>query len=304
MSSSSWLRQLTHNGLNRARVNAGGSEKPLASRRRRSTACIVSIIIPVLLLGGLPAYMHRERAGTPGGFSDAPVSRLLTTVVGPRRMTSHYSAHNCTSAQFLDAVAGIKVNPTGSSAVLPTNYTFAPSAFQFSFQWPGTCPRPHIYSQAEACDLLGAFGGVLLRGDSLTRHLSSALMIILKGKRDGAVNRMHDVCWGDRMFDDRNDCRKAAIASSTDATFNSEPLCGGGVQFLYQPGLCPVEPVRYITEYLRWRSGLGTRTSGLSTVILQAFGLHCGLDAHIPVFGVLKPLLAHAAHSFPGPLPL
>ncbi|BGP03498.1 hypothetical protein NBRC10513v2_007229 [Rhodotorula toruloides] len=229
---------------------------------------------------------------------------LLRTVVGGRKRDTQYYGKGCSSTEFLAAVADIHVNPDGASRNPPTDATYSLDSFDYSFRLP-RCPQPHVFSRAEACDLLeNGYGGILLRGDSLMRHLTNALFLILRDRPDGAVQdpESRKVCWGDRMFDDKKDCRKVALFDTQDPLLDAEPVCGGKVWLRYEQLPCPVEPSRYVPTYLDWRDRMPPSRSGLSPAIIQSFGLHCHFLPFIPRFGIFKPLFAHAATAFPRPL--
>ncbi|BGO95669.1 hypothetical protein NBRC10512_007365 [Rhodotorula toruloides] len=228
----------------------------------------------------------------------------LRTVVGGRILGPQYHSKGCSSTEFLAAVADIQVDPDGASRNPPTDATYSLSSFDFSFRLPH-CPQPHIFTRLEACDLLeNGFGGVLLRGDSLMRHLTNALFLILRDRPDGAVQdpEARQVCWGDRLFDDKKDCRKVALFDTQDLLLDGEPVCNGKVWLRYEQLPCPVEPSRYVPTYLDWRDQMPPSRSGLSPAIIQSFGLHCHFLPFIPRFGIFKPLFAHAATAFPRPL--
>lgn len=68
------------------------------------------------------------------------------------------------------------------------------------------CPDPHVFTPQETCDLLGSFGGIFLRGDSLVRHLSQALMFLLTNSLD-IVSDHQDDCFGEGLFSHGRQCR-------------------------------------------------------------------------------------------------
>lgn len=42
-----------------------------------------------------------------------------------------------------------------------------------------SCPPLHVFTPAEACDLLSAFGGLYISGDSLQRQLAQGFFLLL-----------------------------------------------------------------------------------------------------------------------------
>ncbi|KAK4049346.1 hypothetical protein OIO90_005475 [Microbotryomycetes sp. JL221] len=231
-------------------------------------------------------------------FSSRPPMR---TVVGPRTDGARYGG--CTSTEFLDTVARLRVKNGGLAQDPPDNNTFEISDFDYSFDWPdGTCPRPHIFKSDDACDLVEAFGGLYMRGDSLTRHLSNALFMILRDRPDGAVYAQQDHCTGDTMFVEKG-CWGSGIRDSQQTRLPlPEPICSGKTWIFYEGMACPVAPSRYVPTYLDWRSRLNSNASALSTVVIQNFGLHCKMWSWMPLLGAFKPLLAHAQSAYPRPL--
>ncbi|KAL8287455.1 hypothetical protein RQP46_003313 [Phenoliferia psychrophenolica] len=223
------------------------------------------------------------------------------TIVGKRSLGPHHTS--CTSAEFLDAIAQTRVNPDGLAALAPANRSFALDEFEFSFDWPkeSKCEPPHVYTSEEACDAMGAWGGVTTNGDSLSRHLVNALFILLRDRPDGAVWREGDKCQGDRVFDDRDNCRFNMVAHTRLASL-PEPVCGGKIEFKHSEFCCPVDPEGIITRYQEWRSGASTDKSSLSTIVINSFGLHCRLLPAVSLLGALKPFQVFAASRFPRPL--
>lgn len=124
--------------------------------------------------------------------------------MGPRRFPNLYQG--CTAGDFIEAIGRARIRPTGRSrkAGYAPSDPQNPDAidwrsFELSFDSEHTlrapigcalrtlavdgCPAPHIFDSSEgtclydlcgdahpdgtpACDLLSAFGGVLVRGDS------------------------------------------------------------------------------------------------------------------------------------------
>jgi len=78
-----------------------------------------------------------------------------------------------------------------------------------------------------------------LTGDSFGRHLYSALLMILRGRIDGAVTDFETTsdCRGEHMFDDGKLCR-TRVAFDTMAGY---PVCGGRAQLFYS-AMCVFSP--------------------------------------------------------------
>lgn len=117
---------------------------------------------------------------------------LPATRVGPRSFSPQYYQQwgGCDSTQLLEALGQSQISPQGRSRKIDrANYTHLtlPPDFQYSFDLPG-CPAPHVYTTAEACDLVESFGGIFLRGDSLVRHLQTALLMLLVSEEHSALH--------------------------------------------------------------------------------------------------------------------
>ncbi|KAM0752701.1 hypothetical protein T439DRAFT_286525 [Meredithblackwellia eburnea MCA 4105] len=243
-----------------------------------------------------------EQGSTP--VSSASSKHL--TVVGERAHQPQYFGQGCTSSQFLEAIRGVKVHRGGLAHVMPANRSFALDDFEFSFEWPTTCPPPHVFSSEEACDLMSAFGAFVTSGDSLTRHVVNALMIVLRDSPHGAIHNpnLFETCQGDAQFDDAGkSCRLWAVADSHLKSL-PEPVCGGKVRFAHFEHPCPVDPTGFVPRYLSWFHQFPAEARALSPVFLNSFGLHCGMKPSISLLGVIKPLLQYASRTFPRPITL
>lgn len=111
-------------------------------------------------------------------------SRAITRV-GVRQFTPrYYTSSSCTSAQFLSSLSRARISQSGRSRTVNLSYVEEPTPslslppFEYSFALGG-CGQPHVFDQAEACDLVEAFGGIFMKGDSLVRHVHYALMMLL-----------------------------------------------------------------------------------------------------------------------------
>lgn len=126
----------------------------------------------------------------PAAVGEESTKEPLRTRVGPRQFPSLYPIDRCNAAQLLASLEQATISPDGlsrSAYPKPPPRNMDLSSFRFSFDCESrasvsckgvvtdptsvpNCPTPHIFTAAEACDLLLAFGGFLLRGDSLVRH--------------------------------------------------------------------------------------------------------------------------------------
>jgi hypothetical protein len=169
----------------------------------------------------------------------------------------------------------------------------------------------HLYTAAEACDLLQGFGGLFLRGDSFVRHVVNALFIVLRERNDGAVEREGERCRGNAMFDDRYvlsykvfcdtadplptyrkaHCRENSII---DSQALAEPICGGDAFLYFDMGAWGAQPQHLsLTIYEQWLNLRPVHKKMLSPVFVEGFGLHNRLDASTAILGAFSfaPLL-------------
>lgn len=204
---------------------------------------LVSLAVNAILIPlQLPSLLRR-----PLGKETAAFDR---SVVGVRALSPRYQG--CSSSELLQSMARIVLDPETQSKLRSSNLTYEPQDLEFSFQLPGPCPQPHVYTQEEACDLLErGFGGLFMRGDSLMRHFVNAMFIILRGSRSGAVEdpEASKVCWGDRMFDDRESCRVLGIGNSQTTTV---PVCNGQVYLAFEHGTVPGDPAGFVPRFQSW----------------------------------------------------
>lgn len=129
---------------------------------------------------------------SPFTISSAPWQhrQSITTVmrVGGRNLApQYYSASRCTSTEFLTSLSIARIRDDGASRAIDrivrdgignTTESLTLPHFEYSFDLQG-CAKPHVFTSEEACDLVQSFGGLFLKGDSMVRHLHTALMMLL-----------------------------------------------------------------------------------------------------------------------------
>ncbi|CAJ1949223.1 unnamed protein product [Cylindrotheca closterium] len=127
-----------------------------------------------------------------------------------------------------------------------------------------------IWTKDEACQLLKSrnITKIQLIGDSLIRHLSQSLVIILKGDYDFQFGRKD--CFGDRAFSEKG-CRGFGVTS---ACYDDEVKKSGGILIKYE-----------ITEPVNWRiPALETahhfRSNRGSTLFFYGIGNHPATAQH------------------------
>lgn len=86
------------------------------------------------------------------------------------------------------------------------------------------------HTSAEECDLLGAFGCLTTHGDSLTRHMMTALFNILRDGPDGGVSQNGERCRNHKLFDDKDGFAKSVVSDALgQAPALPDPVCSGRV---------------------------------------------------------------------------
>lgn len=194
-------------------------------------------------LPDLPATLALNLASSASSLPPTPIitppPSFNRTVVGSRKFGPLYVG--CSSSELRRAISDIRVNMDGAARVIPPTQSEDIADFKYSFDWPEGCPRPHVFTSAEACDLVGAFGALTTSGDSYTRHLVGALFIILRNRADGAVwnPEVSAQCRGDHMFDDGKACRHW-IVDDSHSPHLAEPVCGGNVRMMHHEVTCVV----------------------------------------------------------------
>lgn len=196
----SLTRHLAEMPIRRRSVDAGYSKLPLQdngsyppsspaplSTSQPSRRPIIWFALGVFTLAVLSlASLHPRSLEQLKRLSRYTLARQQKTAVGPRSYQHLYQGCNLTEL-LLDLKESTIKDDAPSKAVNfsmepydPTNNA-PPSFAGFSFDM-NTCPPPHVFSQEEACDLIGGFGALLLSGDSFMRHVWDALLIFLTGK--------------------------------------------------------------------------------------------------------------------------
>ncbi|GAA6034739.1 hypothetical protein JCM8097_001146 [Rhodosporidiobolus ruineniae] len=272
----------------------------LAAARRRQTHYFLALVV-VLSLALLRTFLSSPPSLSSVSFLSsssssalaAPPPKPLTlhpTLVGPRPLTApnHTSLYTqCTADELLHSLKGAKIRPDGPSR-FPNNTkptSVAVERIDWSFELPAeernemgevvqkACGKPHVYSAEEACELLSAYGGLFLTGDSYARHILTALLIILRDRNDGAVvdYTSTDDCRGEQVFDDGKLCRNRIVGDTA-----LQPVCGGKARLKYVWFLRPDQPTasQLLQQFTDWRYDLTSEMQALSPVFLDAIGVH------------------------------
>ncbi|GAA5824400.1 hypothetical protein JCM11251_000406 [Rhodosporidiobolus azoricus] len=239
------------------------------------------------------------------------VPALSSVIVGPRTLPPQYYSQPdaCNSSQLLAAISRARIRQDGASRsvdyTVPQDFhSLRGDGFRFSYDLEKEgCRAPHLYEREEACDLLKAFGGVMLRGDSFVRHVVNALFILLSGSNGGAVMEEGERCRGNAMFDDRKaHCREKSVTNSQTMP---QPVCGGDAHIFFDYASWGAQPSHLLlTAYDQWRWNLPAHKSILSHVYIAGFGLHHHLNTRTGILGFIRPFLSRSATLFPRPIGL
>ncbi|BGP17653.1 hypothetical protein JCM10213_001306 [Rhodosporidiobolus nylandii] len=244
-------------------------------------------------LPSLPSSSH----GTP--------RTLHPTLVAPRPFYAPDGRAlytSCTADELLASLKTAQIRPDGASRfpnfTTPEDVTLRPLEWSFGFggiEGGKVCELPKVFSPQEACELLSAFGGVYSTGDSFSRHFHSALLMLLRGRIDGAIRdyRETDDCRGDRLFDDGKLCRQR-IVTDTDA---DEPVCGGAASLMFLQTYRP--DAASFSTFHAWRSRLPRRLQLYSPLYLTGLGSHFDFDTSPLVPTYFDELFSSLSHSFP-----
>ncbi|GAA5982886.1 hypothetical protein JCM11641_002617 [Rhodosporidiobolus odoratus] len=244
-------------------------------------------------------------------YSSRPLV-LPPTLVGPRPLTaSHGRAlyDSCTAEEFLEAIKGSKVREDGASRTIdmsPVQSLEVPR-LNFSMDFPDTsrCAPPRVYNQAEACELLGSFGGIYMLGDSYIRHVYTALLILLRDRLDGAVvdYLKTDDCAGEHMFVEAETCRIRVPEDTLNVPSDVPALCGGKVHMRWLLRWDTAGGrLTDIADYATWRSRLPSPLQSHSTLFLEGYGLHFSYDFPLSIPWLSRLSTFISSTSYPRPI--
>lgn len=146
--------------------------------------------ISLLLLAVSTLTLLRTSNGS-FSFRSSSLSRPLAlppTLVGPRPVTAPDGLplyDSCSTEEFLDAVKRATVREDGKIKSIDyakeiVDIELPPVEYSFDFPADSKCKAPKIYSQEEACELLGAYGGCVfpfLKSFSPSLTLLSSLVV-------------------------------------------------------------------------------------------------------------------------------
>ncbi|GAA5982904.1 hypothetical protein JCM11641_002622 [Rhodosporidiobolus odoratus] len=213
----------------------------------------------------------------------------------------------CTADELLLSIKGAVIRPNGASR-FPNNtrqesVELKPLVWSFDLPSGGAsadgsaakdCGVPKVYSQVEACEILSAFGGLYIAGDSFGRHVLSALLIILRDRIDGAVRDFATTedCRGEQAFDDGKLCRNR-IPFDTSVEMPD----------VFAPNR-PFPTARVIQSFNSWRGSLSKHSQRLSPVFITAIGSHFDYKASDLFPDYIPSIISYLDRQYPVPLNL
>ncbi|GAA5839055.1 hypothetical protein JCM9279_002578 [Rhodotorula babjevae] len=274
----------------------------------RRAAFLLAALTLCTFLALSPARARLSSSVLPSSWRARPPV-LPQTRVGPRRFPSLYHGRGCTSSELIAAVARSRIRKDGLS-----RFPYEPpagrgpsafdlDAFSSSFDLDG-CPAPHIFSPAETCDLLSAFGGVYTRGDSLMRQFTQGLFLLLANSFDLMRVPMRK-CVGEGIFTEGKACKGNSVFDSAELA----TVCGEqeGPFTIYDQfwgfGKEANTSASFLHDkYRTYVDALPERRKGFSPVLVLGVGIHSAwnvsetLDLHV------SPFLAAISSSLPRPL--
>ncbi|GJN93792.1 hypothetical protein Rhopal_006850-T1 [Rhodotorula paludigena] len=185
------------------------------------------------------------------------------------------------------------------------------SSFTFSYDVEG-CPAPHIFSPAEACDLLSAFGGVFTRGDSLMRQFTQGLFILLSNSF-AIANDPDRLCTGNSIFTNGKHCKTVSIFNSRELEHvcSEEPFVAYDQiwKFSHEQGV--QDKVEHhagwimdlLNGYQTFVSSVPANRRRYSPVSVVSDGIHYGWRVNATLEMHLLPFLSNTSSANPRPIP-
>merc|ERR1711939_5820 len=243
--------------------------------------------------------------------------RALQTRVGPRSFAPLYPHTACSAHQLIDAVGLAHPRDDGPSRLpfVPANESDLAqvdlSALTFSFD-PVGCPPLHVYSSEEALDLLSAFGGVLIRGDSIMRQLFQGLEISISETLD--LSNDPEQCNSERLFTSSKYCKSVSFNDTSEITLDRDPRIhyetiwgiDGDLEWKLHGGLAPEKvdkaKVNLIEEYDSFLSSVSEQQRRLSPVFIHSTGVHYDWRTEVLRDVHIVPFLNHTSTASPRPV--
>ncbi|GAA5829994.1 hypothetical protein JCM11251_006837 [Rhodosporidiobolus azoricus] len=295
--------------------------RSLDKRQLRYTLILLALFLIIFYRTFISSIPLSPRISSPtlSQTHNNTLPRILSpTLVGPRPRTAPDGKPlyaECSADELLLAIKGAVVREDGPSRFpnatkqesvaikqLPWSFDLA-EVPDDSGQGTKSCGVPHVYTAEEACELLGAFGGIYNTGDSFSRHIHHALLIILRNRNDGGVvdYETTDDCREEQAFSESLLCRFRVPADTELA-----PVCGGLAHMHYVWWLRPELGVadEMLKQYTLWRASLPKQSQALSPVFIPSIGVHFNYTAEQLFPEWLPKTLDYFSRQYPVPLHL
>ncbi|KAM0752174.1 hypothetical protein T439DRAFT_379278 [Meredithblackwellia eburnea MCA 4105] len=297
---------------------------------RRLKLILLLLVFSLSLISLAPRYsIHLTPPHLPSSFLQSPHAQnaqklknpLLKTRVGKRKHSGFYHGKGCNSTELMDSLRLATIRDDGPSrfeGTSPTSNKLNLDNFEFSFDLP-SCPQPHIFTPHETCDLLSSFGGIFLRGDSLVRHLSHTLLMLLTDSLD-IVRSDDDECTGEDLFTNGRKCRLASFFDSDESgdvcdekafvkyeqvwRFIVAPyklMKRNKLKYPAEEYPSPDNPVGNLTNFL---NTIPQRRRQYSPVVLLSSGIHFDFRTEDAVDYHLAPYFRNTSSMEPRPISL
>ncbi|GAA5840203.1 hypothetical protein JCM11251_005945 [Rhodosporidiobolus azoricus] len=306
-----------------ATVTKRGSFVRQLDRRQWRYILVLAAISLVIIFFSSSSSTSTITSALPSLSSYQPFTHLASsplalhpTLVGPRPLTATNGKPLCTECsadELLLAVKEAKVRGDGASrfpnATKQESVALEPLFWSFDMaEVPDerrggikSCGTPHVYSAEEACELLGAYGGLLFAGDSFAHHVEHALLIILRDRNDGGVIDFEttDDCRGEQGFAEAKTCKMRVPTDTSQA-----PVCGDRVHMHFVRAIRPDPGVAdgILREFSSWRSTLPRAAQMLSPVFIPSISVHFNYDYQPFIENFIPPTLDYLSRLFPAPL--
>lgn len=186
-------------------------------------------MLAITIALGLVSVAYRASGKLQGlAFTGSVTAELPPTRVGPRTWPRLYYGRGCNATQLLAAVKCAKIKEDGASrseySALEDRDHFNLTAFEWSYNRGSFfhtqlqikltantavegCPPPHLFSPAEACDLISSFGGIRMQGDSLMRQFVQGVLLLLTNSFRELVRDSFSKCRGNDVFVNGRFCK-------------------------------------------------------------------------------------------------
>merc|ERR1711939_385157 len=280
----------------------------------------------LLLLAAVAFYTHLDITGpvrVPEWLLKTTAAQLEPTVrtrVGERAFAPFY--RGCSSRELIDAVGRSRLRDDA-----PARYEYRPPnpedaneidlrRFSFSTELEG-CPPMHAFQPDEACDLLGAFGGIFFRGDSIMRQFFQGATAATTSSLALAHDQVN--CSGNDLFVNSYDCKSLSMADSSEMPHKcaSDPRLRYEVMWAfdddiawkkhhadngYEPSFIEQAKRRQLSLYEQFLETVPPQQRQYSPIFIWSSGIHLGWNVTALEDVHLRPFIEQSQSATPRPL--